>query len=74
MADVADEGIIEGIIEDVNDTSVVPQANASWLCGSAGPLWNHTLSWDTGDGNPGENGPKVYLGYIFNINFGNFFS
>ena len=42
-----------GVVAGGNDTVVVMEA--SWLCGTAGPLWNHTLSWDTKDENPGDN-------------------
>ena len=56
------EAVNETGVDDANDTSVDWQVNATWLCGSAGPLWDHSLSWDTGNTTiPGENDEK-YIG------------
>ena len=53
------EAVNETGVDDANDTSVDWQVNATWLCGSAGPLWDHSLSWDTGNTTiPGENDEK----------------
>ena len=56
------DAVNETDVVDANDTSVdwqEWQVNASWLCGSAGPLWDHSLSWDTGNTTiPGENDDK----------------
>jgi hypothetical protein len=49
-----------GVLDDAAPTgnATSPSLDATWLCGTAGPLWNHSLSWDTQDRSPGEKQSK----------------
>ena len=52
--DAVDSAVAGGNDTGVASWTLPDTVEASWLCGTAGPLWNRTLSWDTGDENPGD--------------------